>query len=64
MAIFSFLIVIYLMNLFIGLLNMAIEEDNERSSYLAQKAEVIAEIELFYLLPHQRRWRTWFPEVM
>ncbi|CAB5380994.1 unnamed protein product [Rhizophagus irregularis] len=25
---------------------------------------VLAEIELFYLLPHQRRWRTWFPEVI
>jgi hypothetical protein len=64
MALFSFLIVIYLMNLFIGLLNMAIEKDNDKASYLAQKAEVIAEIELFYLLPHQRRWISWFPEVM
>ena len=64
MAVFSFLIVIYLMNLFIGLLNMAIEKDNDRALYLVQKAEVLAEIELFYLLPHQRRWRSWFPEVM
>ncbi|CAB5374176.1 unnamed protein product [Rhizophagus irregularis] len=63
-AVFSFLIVIYLMNLFIGLLNIAIEEDNDRASYLVQKAEVIAEIELFYLLSHQKRWGTWFPEVM
>ncbi|CAB5373308.1 unnamed protein product [Rhizophagus irregularis] len=29
-----------------------------------QKAEILAEIELFYLLPHQRRWKTWFPEVI
>ncbi|CAB5392181.1 unnamed protein product [Rhizophagus irregularis] len=29
-----------------------------------QKAEILAEIELFYLLPHQRRWQTWFPEVI
>ncbi|EXX77024.1 hypothetical protein GLOIN_2v1781805 [Rhizophagus irregularis DAOM 181602=DAOM 197198] len=43
---------------------MAIEKDNDRASYLVQKAEVIAEIELFYLLPHQRRWKTWFPEVI
>ncbi|CAB4423932.1 unnamed protein product [Rhizophagus irregularis] len=43
---------------------MAIEEDNNKASYLAQKAEAIAEIELFYLLPFQRRWRTWFPEVI
>lgn len=28
------------MNLFIGLLNMAIEKDNDRAFYLAQKAEV------------------------
>ncbi|CAI2197113.1 14150_t:CDS:2, partial [Funneliformis geosporum] len=58
MAVFSFLIVIYLMNLFIGLLNMAIEEDNDRTLYLVQKAEVIAEIELFVLTPLQRRDRT------
>src|SRR3954465_1749508 len=25
---------------------------------------MLAEIELFYLLPHQRRWENWFPEVM
>ncbi|POG69104.1 hypothetical protein GLOIN_2v1630771 [Rhizophagus irregularis DAOM 181602=DAOM 197198] len=52
------------MNLLIGLLNIAIEEDNNRVSYLIQKAEILAEIELFYLLPHQRRWQTWFPEVI
>ncbi|CAB4414054.1 unnamed protein product [Rhizophagus irregularis] len=27
-------------------------------------AEILAEIELFYLLPHQRRWEEWFPEVI
>ncbi|POG77513.1 hypothetical protein GLOIN_2v796793 [Rhizophagus irregularis DAOM 181602=DAOM 197198] len=64
MVSFSFLIVVYLMNLFIGLLNMAIEKDKDRVSYLIQKAEILAEIELFYLLPYQRRWQTWFPEVI
>ncbi|GBB94814.1 hypothetical protein RclHR1_02420001 [Rhizophagus clarus] len=64
LVVFSFLVVIYLMNLFIGLLNMAIEKDNDRASFLTQKAEVIAEIEIFYLLPHQRRWKSWFPEVI
>ncbi|GES84866.1 hypothetical protein GLOIN_2v1781806 [Rhizophagus clarus] len=64
MALFSFLIVIYLMNLIIGLLNMSIEKVNDKASYLIQKAEVIVEIELFYLLPHQRRWISWFPEVI
>ncbi|POG68973.1 hypothetical protein GLOIN_2v1631509 [Rhizophagus irregularis DAOM 181602=DAOM 197198] len=63
-VLFSLLIVVYLMNLLIGLLNIAIEEDNNRVSYLIQKAEILAEIELFYLLPHQRRWQAWFPEVI
>ncbi|CAB4384419.1 unnamed protein product [Rhizophagus irregularis] len=52
------------MNLFIGLLSNAIEKDNNRISFLIQKAEILAEIELFYLLPHQRRWKEWFPEVI
>ncbi|CAB4404472.1 unnamed protein product [Rhizophagus irregularis] len=43
---------------------MAIEKDNNRVSYLKQKAEILAEIELFYLLPHQRRWGKWFPEII
>ncbi|CAB4429195.1 unnamed protein product [Rhizophagus irregularis] len=63
-VLFSLLIVVYLMNLFIGLLNMAIEKDNNRVSYLMQKAEILAEIELFYLLPYQRRCEKWFPEVI
>ncbi|EXX74794.1 hypothetical protein RirG_047800 [Rhizophagus irregularis DAOM 197198w] len=63
-VLFSLLVVIYLMNLLIGLLNMEIGEDNNRVSYLIQKAEILAEIELFYLLPHQRRWQTWFPEAI
>ncbi|RIA90477.1 hypothetical protein C1645_769831 [Glomus cerebriforme] len=61
---FSLLIVVYLMNLFIGLLNMAIDKDNDRVSYLIQKAKILVEIELFYLLPNQRRWDAWFPEVI
>ncbi|RIA87083.1 hypothetical protein C1645_878270 [Glomus cerebriforme] len=52
------------MNLFIGLLNIAIDKDNDRVSYLIQKAKILAEIELFYLLPNQRRWEAWFPEVI
>ena len=44
---FSFLIVVYLMNLFIGLLNMAIEQDNNRVSYLIEKAKVYFNIKLF-----------------
>ncbi|PKK75026.1 hypothetical protein RhiirC2_774130 [Rhizophagus irregularis] len=56
--------IIYLMNLFIGLLNMSIERDNDRASYLVQKAEILTEIELFILFPFQRRWKHWFPEVI
>ncbi|GET00426.1 hypothetical protein GLOIN_2v1874127 [Rhizophagus clarus] len=63
-VLFSLLVVVYLMNLFIGLLNNAIEQDNNRVSYLIQKAEILVEIELFYLLPHQRRWNAWFPDVI
>ncbi|GBB86746.1 hypothetical protein RclHR1_13150002 [Rhizophagus clarus] len=62
-VLFSLLIVVYLMNLLIGLLNSAIEKDNNKVSFLIQKAEILAEIELFYLLPNQRRWEKWFPEV-
>ncbi|RIA87085.1 hypothetical protein C1645_828293 [Glomus cerebriforme] len=36
---------------------MAIDKDNDRVSYLIQKAKILAEIELFYLLPNQRRWK-------
>ncbi|CAB4423383.1 unnamed protein product [Rhizophagus irregularis] len=40
------------------------DSNNERVSYLKQKAEILTEIELFYLLPNQRRWKSWFPEVI
>jgi hypothetical protein len=39
-VLFSLLIVVYLMNLLIGLLNNAIEKDNNKVSFLIQKAEV------------------------
>ncbi|CAB5365039.1 unnamed protein product [Rhizophagus irregularis] len=61
---FSFFTVIYLMNLFIGLLNNAIEVNNDHANYLIEKSRIIGEIELFHLFPHQRRWRTWFPDVI
>ncbi|CAG8502309.1 5498_t:CDS:2, partial [Scutellospora calospora] len=37
---------------------------NNNESYLIQKAEILAEIELFYMLPYQRRKKDWFPEVI
>ncbi|CAJ0858464.1 6851_t:CDS:2 [Entrophospora sp. SA101] len=62
--VFSFIVVIYLMNLFIGLLSNEIEKYDIQEAFLAQKAKIIAEIELFYLLPNQRRWRDWFPDIL
>lgn len=26
--------------------------------------QILKDIELFYLLPHQRRWNHWFPDIM
>ncbi|CAG8440033.1 6112_t:CDS:2 [Acaulospora colombiana] len=59
---FSFFTTIYLMNLFIGLLSNAIGETSNYESFLLLKADVLAEIELFYMLPRQRRKHDWFPE--
>ncbi|CAI2182471.1 9742_t:CDS:2 [Funneliformis geosporum] len=64
LTMFSFLIVVYLMNLFIGLLNLEIEVNRAHSLVLLQKAKILAEIELFFLFPNQRRWNHWFPEVI
>ncbi|PKY56327.1 hypothetical protein RhiirA4_476554, partial [Rhizophagus irregularis] len=59
---FTFFTVIYLMNLFIGLLNIAIDDYNKEEEYLLQKAQIIMEIELFYMLPWQRKKKEWFPD--
>ncbi|GBB94860.1 hypothetical protein RclHR1_02430001 [Rhizophagus clarus] len=60
---FTFFTVIYLMNLFIGLLNLAIGDYNKKEEFLLQKAQIIMEIELFYLLPWQRNNnKEWFPD--
>ncbi|CAI2166722.1 1014_t:CDS:2 [Funneliformis geosporum] len=64
LVIFSFLIVVYLMNLIIGLLNLEIEGNRMHFLFKLQKAEILAEIELFLLLPNQRRWQDWFPDVI
>ncbi|CAJ0831564.1 10923_t:CDS:2 [Entrophospora sp. SA101] len=62
--IFSFVVVVYMMNLFIGLLSNAIEEHDTHDAFLAVRAKIITEIELFYLYPNQRRWKTWFPDII
>ncbi|RIB19686.1 hypothetical protein C2G38_1247405 [Gigaspora rosea] len=64
MIIISFFMLIYLMNLFIGILSNLISSSDSRVDYLALKGEIIEEIELFYMLPHQRRKENWFPFVM
>ncbi|CAB4412629.1 unnamed protein product [Rhizophagus irregularis] len=50
------------MNLFIGLLNLAIDNYNKKEEFLLQKAWIIMEIELFYMLPWQRNNKKWFPD--
>ncbi len=50
---FSFLVVIYLMNLLIGLLNMEIGKDDNRVSYLIQKAEVFINAILNQLISYK-----------
>lgn len=52
------------MNLFVGLLSNAIEENDTPEAFLAVRAKIITEIELFYLYPNQRRWKSWFPDIM
>ncbi|GBB88353.1 hypothetical protein RclHR1_14910001 [Rhizophagus clarus] len=59
---FTFFTVIYLMNLFIGLLNLAIDDYNKEEEFLLQKAQIIMEIELFYMLQWQRNNKEWFPD--
>ncbi|PKY57046.1 hypothetical protein RhiirA4_477838 [Rhizophagus irregularis] len=59
---FTFFTVIYLMNLFIGLLKLAIDNYNKKEEFLLQKAWIIMEIELFYMLPWQRNNKKWFPD--
>ncbi|RIA95394.1 hypothetical protein C1645_872818 [Glomus cerebriforme] len=59
---FSFFTVIYLLNLFVGLLTNEIQQNNNKSLFLLQRAELIAEIEICCLIPKQKKWRTWFPD--
>ncbi|GBC04374.1 hypothetical protein RclHR1_05650002 [Rhizophagus clarus] len=59
---FTFFTVIYLLNLFIGLLNIAIADYNKEEEFLLQKAQIIMEIELFYMFSHWRYDKEWFPD--
>ncbi|RIA99945.1 hypothetical protein C2G38_2256962 [Gigaspora rosea] len=61
---FSFFTTIYLMNLFIGLLSNFIDKTNKKELFLLQRAKILSEIELFYMLPYQRRKNNWFPELI
>ncbi|PKC10762.1 hypothetical protein RhiirA5_498240 [Rhizophagus irregularis] len=60
--VFTFFTSIYLMNLFIGLLGMAIDNYNKHEEFLLSKAKIIMDIELFYMLPSQRNKKDWFPD--
>ncbi|KAF0502925.1 transient receptor potential cation channel subfamily a member 1-like [Gigaspora margarita] len=60
----SFFLLIYLMNLFIEILSNLVSNENNYVAYLVLKCEIIEEIELLYMLPHQRRKENWFPYVI
>ncbi|SRR6266498_610180 len=47
MVLFSIITAVYLMNLLIGLLSNAIEKDNNRISYLMQKAKVFIKYNIY-----------------
>ncbi|RIB23558.1 hypothetical protein C2G38_830747 [Gigaspora rosea] len=59
--IFFWLVPIYLYNLSIGVLSDEISYFKTRALSLFLRAEILEEIELFYMLPHQRRKENWFP---
>ncbi|GES78513.1 hypothetical protein GLOIN_2v1881038 [Rhizophagus clarus] len=61
---FSFFTVVYLMNLFIGLLNMSIEDYNKYEEFLLSKARILRDIELYHKLPFQRYKKEWFPDMI
>ncbi|PKC15182.1 hypothetical protein RhiirA5_349442, partial [Rhizophagus irregularis] len=41
---------------------MAIEKYDNYEEFLLQKAKVIMEIELFYMLPRHKKKKEWFPD--
>ncbi|GBB87756.1 hypothetical protein RclHR1_14240005 [Rhizophagus clarus] len=63
MVSFTFSTVIYLMNLFIGLLTDEINVYKREEEFLLHKAKLIMEIELFYMTESQRlNNKEWFPD--
>lgn len=62
-AVFAFITGIILFNVLIALLNNRYNDAFERSQnvYLMQKSQVIAEIEVFFMLPWERRNTVMFP---
>ncbi|RIB19855.1 hypothetical protein C2G38_2180743 [Gigaspora rosea] len=63
-VIFLFFTTIYLLNLFTLLLGNAVEETNNKESFLKLKCKILSEIELFWMLPYQRRKKNWFPDIL
>ncbi|KAF0412145.1 transient receptor potential cation channel subfamily a member 1-like [Gigaspora margarita] len=62
MMFFSFFILTYLMNLFIGILgNLLGDNKDNHLAYLTLKKEILEEIELFYLSSFQKKNYKWFP---
>ncbi|EXX59190.1 uncharacterized protein OCT59_012366 [Rhizophagus irregularis] len=63
MVLFMFAMIIYIINVFITLYG-EVNDDDILGVVYKMKAKAMSEIELFYMLPHQRRFQKWFPEVL
>ncbi|CAB4378825.1 unnamed protein product [Rhizophagus irregularis] len=66
MVLFSFVAVIILLNILIGLITEVFSGSLlvGRQAWLRQRAELIAELELFMLSPSQRQHPDWFPHLI
>ncbi|KAG0267609.1 hypothetical protein BG011_002917 [Mortierella polycephala] len=64
MVIFFFFTVILLLNILIALMNDAFNEsrDEGQLAWLKQWSEVIAEVEIFLMMPSERQNRNYFPD--
>lgn len=62
-VLFSLITVIILLNLLIAILNDSFNKATEISekAYLLQLAQVLADVEIFFLLPSERR-KIWFAD--
>ncbi|RHZ44801.1 hypothetical protein Glove_709g65 [Diversispora epigaea] len=66
MVLFSFLTVIVLLNVLIGFITEVFSGNLQvgHQIWLRQRAEIIAEVEIFLLLPFERQRSDWFPRLV